>query len=237
MSLLTIIQSVCKRTGVPSPTAVIGNTDVQIMQLLTLLEESGDDLARRGSWPALTFEATHTTTAAENQGAMTTIASNGFNYIKNQTIWDRTDRLPVLGPVDGQDWQALKAVVVTGPRYQFRIRGGNLLVNPAPSAGHTWAFEYVTKNWILGANLTTYKSSFTLDTDTVLLPEPLIVLGLRWQWMREKGLEYSELFRSYEMQLKDAFGREGGKPILHQDNLHSTYPQPGIFVPSGNWTV
>jgi hypothetical protein len=237
MSLLTIIQYTCRRTGVPVPSTVHGNTDVQILQMEALLEEEGQDLARRGAWQGLTFEATHTTVATENQGAMSTIASNGFNYVKNQTIWDRTDRLPVLGPMDAQDWQAMKAVVTTGPRYQFRIRGGKLIVNPVPSAGHTWAFEYVSKNFILAADAITYKEYFTLDTDTVLLPEDLMIMGLRWRWMREKGLDYGELFRSYEMQVKDALGRDGGKPILHMDNFSYNGPQPGIFIPSGNWNI
>ncbi len=237
MSLLTIIQAVAKRTAIPSPATVLGNTDTQIVQLQALLEEEGADLARRGAWQGITFEATHTTVATESQGAITSIATNGFNYIKNQTIWDRTDRLPVLGPIDSQDWQALKAVQMTGPRYQFRIRGGLLLVNPVPTAGHSWAFEYVSQNWILAADGVTYKQLFTLDTDTVLLPESLLILGLRWRWMREKGLDYSELFRTYEMQVKDALGRDGGKPILHCDEHAYQGPKPGIWVPPGNWSV
>lgn len=236
MSLLTMIQAVAERTAVPVPTTVLGNTDPQIVQLRALLEEEGADLSRRGAWQGITFEATHTTLATESQGAITSIATNGFNYIKNQTIWDRTDRLPVLGPMDSQDWQALKAVQVTGPRYQFRIRGGLLLVNPAPTAGHSWAFEYVSQNWILGADAVTYKQLFTLDTDTALLPEPLLIIGLRWRWMREKGLDYSELFRTYEIQVKDALGRDGGKPILHCDEYAYQGPKPGIWVPSGSWS-
>lgn len=236
MSMLTIIQTVCGRTGIPKPTAVMASiTDPQLLQLVGLLEEEGNDLARRGDWEGITFEATHTTLAQEDQGAITSIATNGWRKIKNDTLWDRTDSLPV--PLIGSKaWQAMKAVANTGPRYRYRLRGGKLLVTPTPTAGHTWAFEYVSKNWILGADGTTYKQYFTLDTDTVLLPEDLLIAGLRWRWKKEKGFDYAEDFRTYEHQVKDALGADGGKETLCMDG-GSRGPRPGIFVPDGSWSL
>lgn len=236
MTMLSTVQHFCRRTGLPVPAAVYGSGDDQVLQIMALLEEEGNDLAARGPWQGITFEATHTSTAAEDQGAMTTIASNGFNYIKNDTIWDRTEKIPILGPLSPQDWQARKGFGISGPDYQFRIRGGELLINPTPTAGHTWAFEYVSKNWILAADTTTYRQYFGADTDTVLLPETLLLMGLRWRWLREKGMPYAELFRTYETQVKDALGRDGGKRDVSMDGCDYTRA-PGIFVPVGSWDV
>ena len=232
MAVLATVQYFCGRQGLPVPTSVLGTTDTQVRQVLRLLEEEGNDLALRGTWQGITFEATHTTTAAEDQGAMTTIAANGFRYIKNDTFWDRTDNLRIHGPLSDEQWQHRKAINATGPRYCYRIRGGKLLVSPAAAASHTWAFEYVSKNWILGADGTTYKQYFTLDTDTLLLPDELLLMGLRWRWRKEKGLAYAEDFRTYEMQVKDALGRDGGKPRLSMDNAGDRGIQPGIFMPT-----
>ena len=236
MSMLTIIQRFCGRSNIPVPATVYGTTDPQVRQALNLLEEEGNDLASRGDWQGLTFEATHTTIAQEDQGAIATIASNGFKYIKLDTIWDRNLTEPVYGGVSPQDWQALKAVAVTGPRYQYRIRGGRLLSNPAPTAGHTWAFEYVSKNWILGADGTTYKQYFTLDTDTVLLPEELLSLGLRWRWKKEKGLEYAEDFRTYETQVAQALASDGAKRTLNMGG-NGEGANPRVFIPAGSWVT
>lgn len=236
MSVLTVIQYVCGRTNVPVPVTVLGNTDTQIVQMLRLFEEEGNDLARRGDWNGITFEATHTSLAAEDQGAITSIATNGFRDIKNGTFWDRTNKLPITGPLNDQQWQRLKGMTTTGPRYRFRIRGGKLLINPTPTAGYSWAFEYVSKNWMLGVDGVTYKQYATLDTDTLLLPEDLVLMGVRWRWKKEKGLDYAEDFATYERQVKDALGRDGGKPRLHMDGGRQE-AQPGIFVPDMSWNL
>src|SRR6185436_3421061 len=116
MSVLTTIQQFCKRTNVPSPTTVLGNTDTQVIQVLGILEEIGNDMAKRGSWEGLTNEATITTLAAEDQGTIITYATNGFRTYRNGTFWDRTNKLPILGPLSDRDWQTRKAITFTGPR-------------------------------------------------------------------------------------------------------------------------
>ena len=234
MTLLSIVQQFVKPTNLTSPATVIGTTDPQIRQILGLLEEEGNDLKIRGDWEGLTNEATHTTIANENQGLITTIASNGYRSIKDGTFFDRSLRLPVFGPLSDQEWQALKALPVTGPRYQFRLRQGNLLVNPVPTAGNSWAFEYLSNNWITDTTGAIYKQYFTLDTDLVLLPENLLILGLRWRWKKEKGLEYAEDFRTYEAQVNKALGNDGGKKSLDMSG-ESTDAAPKAFIPAGSW--
>ena len=233
MSLITVVQKFCQRSGLPSPATVMGSTDKRVIQIMALLEEEGNDLSQRHPWTALEREATFLTVATESQGSLDTIAPFGFRYIRNDTIWDRNDRIPIL-QANPQDWQALKAISNTGPRYQYRFRGNNLLVTPTPVAGHTWAFEYQSENWILDTNGTTTKSSFTADTDSFLLDDNLLLMGLRWRWMKEEGLSYAELFASYELQVKDAMGRDGGSPKLYA-NGSEPERNPNINIKNGNW--
>ena len=231
MSLLTTIQRFCRRTNITVPTTVIDTSDAQIAQAYSLLEEEGNDLSGRGAWQVLTQEAIHTTVAYESQGYIEDIACPGFRFIKNDTMWDRTENLPVI-VVDGPDWQAEKGFSTTSPRYRARIRGNELLVTPTPVAGNTWAFEYVTWYWINhGSN-----QYFTKDTDTIDLPEPIIQMGLRWRWKKEKGFEYAEDFRTYELMVKDALSRQGLQKVLHQDRP-SRNPSPKIVVNQGNWDL
>lgn len=235
MTMLALVTRFCERQNLNVPATVYGSTDSQVLQIMALLEEEGNDLAKRGDWNELTFEATHTTVATESQGAITSIATNGFRNIKNRTIWDRTLKqpLPVLSDVE---WQAQKGFASTGPNYQIRIRGGLLIANPVPTAGNTWAFEYVSKNWILGADGTTYKQYFTLDTDTLLLPEELLTLGLRWRWKKEKGFDYAEDFRTYENQVNQALGSNGLKKPLDMGFCYEGI-RPGVGIQQGSWNL
>jgi hypothetical protein len=235
LSLLDIVVRFCERTGLDVPTVVMATQDAQVRQIRALLDEEGKDLSRRGAWEGLIYEAVHTSIAAENQGQMVDICPNNFRSIRNETIWNRTQRLPIIGPLDGIDWQAQKALLVQGPRYRYRIRNGALLVNPVPVAGETWAIEYVTKNWVLAPN-GDGREYFFLDEDVTFLPADLLLQGLRWRWKKEKGLEYAEDFRTYEMQVKDALGEDAGKQNLHMDCDPWT-PKPGIWVSPGSWNV
>ena len=235
MSMLTLIQRFCERNNLNSPSTVYGTTDPQITQIKALLEEEGNDLATRGAWEGVTLEATWTTVATENQGEITTIASNGFRDFLPDTAWDRTLKLP-LGILNGVEWAAQKGFATTSPRYTIRIRGGSLLANPTPTAGNTWAFEYISKNWILGVDGTTYKQFFTLDTDTFLLPEELLILGLRWRWLKEKGFDYAEAFRTYENRVNQALSSNGLKKRVNMSGGR-TDARPGISIAQGNWSV
>lgn len=235
MSLLTIVQGFCQRTNLPVPSTVMGNSNGLVVQMRALLEEEGQELSQRGLWEALVREATHTTLAASDQGTIISIATNGFRSVLHETMWDRTDRLPVP-LINSSAWQRLQATAAVTPRYRYRLRGGKLLLTPTPPAGNTLAFEYLSKNWILGVDGTTYKELFTLDTDTLLLPEELLRLGLRWRWKKEKGLEYAEDFRTYETEVANALGRDGGKPTLYMDGSQPRV-RPGVIVPEYSWDL
>lgn len=236
MSMLTLVQSFCQRTGLAVPSFVAASTDAQVIQVLGLLNEVLEDVVDRWTWETLTTEATFVTTATEDQGAITDIAPFGYLGIVNDTIFNRTLRLPVYGPISPEKWQALKTLPNSGPFYKYRLRNGRLLFNPVAAAGHTCAFEYKSSSAVLAADGVTYRSSFTADTDTSVLDERLLRAGLRWKWRSEKGLDYAEEFRRYEELGTNACGRDGTKATLSQSGGSHEF-LPGIFVPAGNWMV
>ncbi|MGZ5029074.1 MAG: phage adaptor protein [Methylobacter sp.] len=234
-TLLQLVQKFCLRTNIPSPSTVYGSTDSQIIQAMSLLEEEINDLASRHNWQALTREATLTTIAAEDQGDINTL-DPGFRFFNNQTIWDTTTRLPIIGPMSGQQWQAMKATTANSPRYSFRFMGNHLHIWPVPVYGHVWKFEYQSRYAIADSTGTILKEFFTSDTDTFLLPDSIILAGLRWRWSAAKGLSYAELFDSYEVLVKDAMSRDGGKQKLNMDG-EPVSANPRILINPMNWPL
>lgn len=241
MSILSLIKDLCDELGLPRPSAVVGATGDTERQLIALAKTEGRELSVRYAWECLTQEATFTTTATESQGAIDSIITNVsatqvMRYIINDTIWNRTQQRPVLGPRAPRDWQALKASNVTGPYSEYRIRGGLLYFMPVPAAGETCAFEYVSRCWVVNAAGTAYAETFALDTDEVLLDNDLFYAGLKWRWLQRKGFEYGEAFASYERMVADAMARDGTKPTLNLGESRGTAPG-GVIVPEGNWTL
>lgn len=234
MSLLTIVQDVCGRIGLPKPNAVATTIDAQVLQLLSLLNEEGEELAARYDWQSLTKEATFSTVAAETQAALTDVAPN-LRAITNDTIWNRDLRRPVFGPLAAQRWQQQKAMSMSGPWNQFRVREGSILFIPAPSAGQHCYFEYVTKAWVTTA-AGNDALSMTADDDVPKLDDGLLKLGLTWRWKAAKGFTYAEDFNKYERRVLDAMAQDGSKDILSLgDTKYDIFP--GIVVPSGSWGV
>lgn len=229
---LSIIQSVCKRIGILSPNVAFGATDQQIIQLVELCNEEGQELAKRVQWQALQAEATFTTVNTELQGNMSTIAA-GFKYLVNNTIWNRSLRRPVYGARTEQEWQQQKAIQLNGPFNSFRIFQDKLYFYPAPPAGQTVAFEYLSNNWVSTPTGMT-SASWTNDADIPFLTDQLIILGTIWRWKCAKGLDYAEDFAKYERAVTDEIGRDGSKPILNTTGA-SYDIQPAILVPRGNW--
>tara|TARA_R110000765_G_scaffold23830_3_gene59917 strand:+ start:877 stop:1365 length:489 start_codon:yes stop_codon:yes gene_type:complete len=162
---------------------------------------------------------------------MTTIAP-GFSYIINQTFWNRTLTQPVLGPLSPSEWQLLVARTTTGPYSQFRIRAGQLFAYPAPVAGQTWVFEYQTLNFCESAGGTD-QSAWLADTDTGLMSENLMELGVVWRFKKKNGLDYSEDFRLYEQKLANLTSRVGGKKVL---SMNGAGTRSGIYIPEGSWS-
>jgi hypothetical protein len=235
MSLLTLIQNVTDELGITRPSTVISSTDQQVRQLLRLANRAGEKLIERHDWERLVIEETHTSTAAENQGALTTITGTDFLYIINETMWNRTLNRPIPGPLSAQEWATLKSSSVTGPYQEFYIRGGDLLMIPAPAASQTISFEWVSKNYILDNDGTTTKAVFDEDTDTTLIPQSLIELSVIWRWRKKKGFDYAEDFNDFEEALNKYKARDGARGVLRADREKQR--RPGILVPDGSWNL
>lgn len=231
MSLLTLIQKCHKRVGLNAPNAAMSSTDENVVRMIELANEEGEELWGRGDWQTLVREETHTTLAAESQGLITTICGTDFDHICNDTFWNRTKNRRWY-PVDNVTWQTMKASGITGPVEYFRLRGNSLLAIPTPTAGETLAFEWVTKHWCETSG-GSGQSAWAADTDVSRLDEGIMLAGLVWRWKKAQGLEYAEDFSQYEARVETALTRDGAKPRI---NMGGRQPSLGN-VPQGNWNV
>ena len=139
-----------------------------------------------------------------------------FDRLIDRTDWDKSQHWEMLGPETAQQWQWLRSgYISTGPRVRYRVLGNLFQIWPALGVTHTLGFEYVSSFWVYAASATsTSKSSFTVDTDTCIFPDRLMVLGTKLKYFEIKGFDTQSLYRDYLMQLDLAKAYDAGSPTL-----------------------
>lgn len=213
MTLLSLVQSATPKIGIPKPVTVVDNSDVQVETLLELANQEGQELARAGHWEALVVETTFTAVAQSEQ---TNAMPSDFVGFIDGSFFNRSSRRRVFGPISPQQWQREQATsVAAGIHDFFRVRGGNILITPDPTAGDTMAFEYGSTFWVdTDGDGDGDSETWDADDNTSLLEERLMSLGLIWRFLDKSGLPYETKKKTYDDEVEKALARQGGAPIL-----------------------
>lgn len=207
MTLLSIGQEVEKRLKLDVDASISSGVTITSRHLFALANEEGDALAKRTTWQVLRKEMTFSATAAEQQAA-TAIPDDWQGRFVPETFWNRSRQRRLVGPLTPQEWQAQKATVASAVFDSFTVRGNLIYILPVPTAGHTYAYEYVSTEWARNSSgdpLTRMDS----DDDYPVLDEEIFHLGVIWRWKAANDLSYAEDFGKYEKAVKDAMGRDG----------------------------
>lgn len=222
MTLLTIVRRAALRVGVQPPTAVIGNNDLQVQQLLDLAQEEAEELAKRTNWNSLIVSGTFTTVATLEQP--NAIPAEFERFAPGTIMWWQDQFRPIQGPLNSQEWVAAISRPVNPALWGYwRVIQGVLNLWPIPPAGQGINWEYQSKNWCVhpvGANT----NEWATDDDTSLTPEPLIRLGVIWRWLQMKGLDYAEPLRTYEMQVEQTAAQDGGMKDVQMNRRRLPWP-------------
>jgi hypothetical protein len=234
MTLLSMVTRICNAPGVglAVPTVVAASGDAGIQEILELANQEGEELAKRADWPELMTEKTFTTSAAAIQ---TGAIPSDFDRFVNGTWFNRTKMRKLVGPLSPEQWQRIQANGAVSTVIQaFRIRGSDMLITPTPAAGETIAYEYLTKNWCQSSG-GTGQSAWAADTDTGVLDERLMTLGVIWRWRKAKGFSFQDALDTYNNEVEKAAGRAPGAPVLMM-NARPFSRLPIGTIPDGSWS-
>lgn len=234
MTLLTMINEAQDSLSIPRSTVVVSSTDQNVRFLLAKAQQEGRELARRYKWQDLVKEQTFTSVA---QALQTNAVPSDFAYIVNHTMFNRSQTRRVTGPMSPEEWQAQQALTASLLTDSFRIQGDEIYIEPVPDAGDTYAYEYVSKNWCQSSS-STAQSAWAADSDTGILDETLMVLGLVWRFKQGRELPYAEDFNTYEREIEQAIMRDGGRRDLNYslDDTLLDKVQPPLVV-EGSWSL
>ena len=142
-----------------------------------------------------------------------------YDFMISGTQWDRGYRWQVFGPLTPQEWQVLKSgLSPTGPRRRFRIMNGMYNLDPVPYDSNLLVYEYYSNAFANPLGVTTNPATaFTNDSDTYVLPDDLMILGLKFRYRKAKGLEYEDDEDAYQRALQRELGRDTSSRTLRLD--------------------
>jgi hypothetical protein len=137
-----------------------------------------------------------------------------FETITDNTHWDKTKHWQMLGPETAQQWQWLKSgYISTGPRVRWRILGDKFQIWPPMNTQEYLGFEYRSKGWARAAD-GTVKNSFTVDTDTTVFDDRVMVLYTKLKYFQIKSFDTTALQQDYQRYLMIAKSNDKGSATL-----------------------
>src|SRR5216684_4325339 len=142
-----------------------------------------------------------------------------FNAMLDQTMWNRTNRLPAGGPLTGQEWSYL-AGRLTGIVFTVlffpTLNLIRLFPNKDPSGGFIIAYKYASSFWVSATGGTTPTADApTANTDILYFGKGLMMHKVKLLWLRNKGFDTSIAQREYDDSFERAANADGSAAKLN----------------------
>lgn len=148
MTILAVAQTCAQRLQITSPSSFVGSTDNNMVLLKVMIEQAAQEIRNEFPWPELIREYTFTLATSTDSYAL----PGDFDRTIMESLWNRTQKWPLIGPLDAVDWQNYKSGFTTNlPRQRFRIKywaNSQFFIDPTPTSGEngqTLVYEYVSK--------------------------------------------------------------------------------------------
>jgi len=234
-----VLKQAAGELGLPVPGDVASTTDVQSVQLLSLLNSAGNELMLYYPWEQFIKEWVFDTVVGQGDYPL----PDDCNYFTDQTQWDRTDHWPLLGPKSAQEWAWLKGALVAAlPRLRYRIADNKLKIWPVPTSTgspsiYNLAMEYISRYWIYQAPANIYTDMITQNGDTLLYDPWLLVKFVKFKFYELKGFQTTGVNADFMRVFNALTGKDTGAKILSlSPKVTSQYLGPWS-VPDGSWNV
>lgn len=151
MTILDIAKECSKQLQIPVPTSFVTATSNNQVLLKSMIYKTIQEIRDEYDWPELQREWLFYLQA---NVAGYPLPGDMDRFIM-ETLWNRAQNWPLIGPIDPILWQQYKSgFITTLPRQRFRVKGwqdNNFFIDPTPSDdmnGQLCVYEYVSRNCI-----------------------------------------------------------------------------------------
>lgn len=230
MTVLAVARAASTSLGLSRPQAVFTDTSREMIEMRDALNAAGRAIAfDRYDWQRLKRFGTVT---GDGTSQALDLPEDYLRLPKTAEIF------PVGNPygklrhiVDSNRWLELEQTGFGMADGMWTLLGGQMHIRPVLGSGAQVRFVYVTRNYAQGSSGAA-KDAFTADTDTFVLPERLLTLGVIAQWKKNKGLDSADAIDEFEDALAAEIGADKGPSTIavgtprFPGNVSTAYPRP-----------
>src|SRR6185312_7607658 len=210
MSILQVCQDAAVELNQPKMTSVFSSTDPFVAELLLQAKETAQALLKEEhDWRDLTKLATLQGDATTIQFPLFGVGGNAPDFVrmvKNGKLHSLRFRNATFRKArDLDEWLYLNDSLLVGSPGNWILLGGAMQIFPPMPINDTARFYYVSNLIVNGA---TSSADFKADSDTFVLDERMLRLGIIWRWRAAKRMEYAEDLQNYEIAKQAAMGND-----------------------------
>lgn len=225
LSVDDIINRTALEVGLLPSNSPVNDTDESFVQMVGLLNSAGQELIDYFPWQELVKVFSLTTSSADTG---TYPLPDDFNYMIDQTGWDRTNRVAIGGPLSAQDWTYLEGrdLVSQSIYASFRLADSKFDLYPQPPPdGLEITFEYIGRNWLAEQGQTeANRDSVGAGSDICILDPLLVIKFLKVKFLEAKGFDPSSARLEFENIFNSRTGKDTGASILSASNNSRGFP-------------
>lgn len=213
MTLLSAVNDAQRLLSLAVTSAIVADGQETQNLLYGLAKMEAAELLERDDYDFPSLRRTKTFTMTTSATLQASGKPSDFQRAIPETFWNRTQHKKIMGPLNDQEWAIANGSSVSSATWQsamFRYDG--LHIYPTPGAADTGAYDYIINTPCLAVDGVTYKTNFTLDTDSYLLGDRILTLGVKWRYKKDKGRDYAEDLKDYELALAALYRKDRGAP-------------------------
>lgn len=228
MAILPAMQSAAIRLLGQRPVSFFGAVGTFEMEIADLVNEVAIDVAKYQDWQGITKFATITGDGTETSFALPSDYDRMLQNARVQDVqswfwgYSRVMDLNEFTYLVNTGWGPVPGV--------WTLLANEMRFTPAPASAASATYPYISTGYALDAGTQEAKPAFTSDTDTFLLPERLLTLGLIWRWRENKKLDASGDQEAFVKALDEYAVKDRGARV-YRKNSRRLFPGVGIAWP------
>jgi hypothetical protein len=235
LSVNDVINRAALEAGLLPSSSPVDDPDEAYIQLTGLLNSAGQELLELHPWQTFVQRYEINTTGADSG---TYDLPDDFNYMIDQTGWDRTNRVAMGGPLSAQDWTYLEGRdLVSQTIYaSFRQVDNKLDLFPQPPPdGLRITFEYIGRNWISEQGQDAPNRDTVGAGSDIVWTDPLLTIKfLKLKFLQAKGFDTTAAALEFDTLLASRTGKDAGAPILSASNSGRGFPYLTPYYNTGD---